>query len=123
MAARQKVRCVHCNVFFERTKIAFHVRDFHGPGSRNSNAPVAAGTQQPQAVVAARQPQPTAGPWAGFQAKGPPPPPNVQENRKLCKLEIQNIVGAFNSLPRQASQECSDNVQNLPALGVSPSTL
>lgn len=104
------MKCAQCDAIVERNKMPFHIRQVHGPvGSRNRNAP----------VEPAQRPLPTAS-W-GLQAREAPPPPDVQEDRKSFKANIQEIVREFDALPVQAIEECSVSTGDMPVLGVSPS--
>lgn len=106
------MKCPQCDVVVARKDMPFHVREVHGP-RRLKIAP----------VEPAQQSQPIAEPWVRFRARQGTPPPDVQEDRHSFRLEIQNIVREFNALSSQACQECSDNVEDMPVLGVSPSAL
>lgn len=101
--------CPHCGMVFERIDLPFHIRKVHGP-RRSSNAPV-----EPA--------QPTVAPRQAWRTRVEPPTPDAREDRKSFKLEIQKLVHEFNTLPSQASHECSNNVEDIPVLGVSASVL
>jgi len=101
--------CAQCGMVLERTELPFHIREVHGP-RRSNNAPV-----EPA--------RPTAAPRQAWKTRIAPPTPDVREDRKSFKLEIQNLVHEFDTLPSQASHECSNSVEDIPVLGVSPSAL
>jgi hypothetical protein len=106
------VKCTQCDKIVARKDMPFHLRDAHSPRRLNITP-----------VEPAQQPQPIAESWERFRANQATPPPDVQEDRNSFRLEIQNIVREFNVLSSQACQECSDNVEDMPVLGVSPSAL
>jgi len=106
-----KVKCVHCGVNLERYEMPHHIRELHKfndsskPGQPNRNIPETS--------------------FGAWQARQSTQPASVitQPERERLQWEIQDIVHAFTALPDQLRQACSESVEILPVLGVSPSAL
>jgi len=87
------VTCIQCDKVFAGNELSKHKRNVHGPSNRRQKIPL----------------------------EHPPSPPDVQEDRRSFKANIQNIVREFDALPSQAIEECSNDVGDMPVFGVSPS--